>query len=132
MIEFFISHLETELVVPGGFETVAHAWDVEPFDEVENVDLPAALAFSGQESSDPSNADNRVKQRNNHEIWVYTIASIQDLDQMRNRLFDAALGWQYGGTWDALQHSRGQVRKISGNRIWWLDIFTTWHVISQQ
>lgn len=132
MITDFVTHLESELVIVDGYQTVAHSWDVEPFDDVDNVDLPAALVFSGSESSVESNADNLVKQRNNHEIFVYTVAAFADLDDMRTRLFNAALGWQYTESWDALQHSRGQVRKISGNRIWWLDVFTTWRTISQQ
>jgi len=132
MITAFIAHLEAELIVTGGFKTVAHAWEVEPFDLPENVDLPAALSFIAEETSDESNADNLVKQRNTRQVWVYTICPFSDLEAMRERVFNAALGWQYTDSWAAMEHSRGQVRKISGDKIWWLDIFSTWHTVSQQ
>lgn len=126
MINDFITHLTTELVIVNGYQTVAHAWDVEPFDAPDRADLPAALAFIGRDNSEPSGADNLVRQRRTVEVWVYTVCAHADLDAMRDRLFDAALGWQAAFEWDSLQHERGEVRKISGDYIWWLDVFTTW------
>lgn len=132
MINQFITHLSTELIVANGFTRVDHAWDIEPFEDIEETDLPAALAFIGSDSSDASNADNLVKQRTESEVWVYTICDTSELDDLRGRLFDAALGWQPSQEYGALQHSRGQVRKISGTKIWWLDVFTIWRINSEQ
>ena len=131
MITDLITHLQTELIVTDGYAKVAHAWTTQPNDEISTADLPAALVFTGRDSSDESNADNRVDQRTNREVWIYTVCNTDDLDDLRQRLFDAALGWQADGSWDALQHERGEVRDISGHRIWWLDVFRTWRMNSQ-
>lgn len=131
MIDSLITHLESELVIVDGYQTVAHSWEIEPFADYDRVDLPALLAFIGRDNSEPSSADNLVRQKRNVEIWMYTICPHTDLDAMRGRLFNAALGWQYTFDWDALQHERGETRKISGNLIWWLDVFTTWRQQTQ-
>lgn len=132
MINELITHLSDELIVTDGYKRVAHAWTTQPNDHIEAADLPAALVFLGREPSDESNADNCVMQRSNREVWIYTVCDTSQLDAMRDRLFAAALGWQASPTWDALQHDRGEVRDISGNRIWWLDVFRTWRMIQQQ
>lgn len=132
MITEFIAHLGTELIVVDGYVTVAHAWDVEPFNAPEQVDLPAALVFRGTDSSEDSSADNRTRQRTTTEVYVYTVCAHADLEDLRTRLFNAALGWQASAEWSEMEHSRGQVTKLSGDKIWWLDVFQTWRINSQQ
>ena len=129
MINQFIQRLETEL---GDFKRVDHAWDVEPFKDVDAADMPIALAFVASDSSEESNADScGVKQRMTRELWVYTVCATDELEDRRAELFDAALGWQAGPEWYPLQHRRGETRQIRGNYIWWLDVFATWRTIRQ-
>lgn len=131
MITDFIAHLNTEIVTGGSYETARHSWDTEPFDVSEDSNTPACLVFMGRELSDASNADNRVDQRSNREVWVYTIAPHADLDSLRAELFSASQGYQAAPIWHPMEHERGEVRKISGSLIWWLDVFTTWRMNEQ-
>lgn len=128
MINDFITHLGSNLV---NYNRVDHAWDVEPFQDVDASDMPIALAFLASESSQESNADNRVRQRADRELWVYTICSADQIEARRDELLAAALGWQLSANWDALQHRRGEIRKLAGEYIWWLDVFATWRLISE-
>ena len=128
MITQFISHLKTQL---SNYNRVDDAWDVEPFQDVDASDMPIALAFLASETSQESNADNRVRQRADRELWVYTICPADQIEARRNELLAAALGWQAAPNWDALQHRRGEIRKLAGEYIWWLDVFATWRLISE-
>lgn len=131
MINDFITHLQTQLVTGGDYDTVRHSWDIEPFDVSAGSNTPAGLVFMGREVSSESNADNRVDQRTNREVWVYTICEHADLDSLRAQLFAAALGYQAAAIWNPLEHERGEVRKLSGNLVWWLDVFQTWRMNEQ-
>lgn len=128
MITDFIQHLSASLP---SYRRVDHAWDVEPFQDVDAGDMPIALAFMASESSQESNADSRVRQRADRELWVYTICSTDQIESCRDELLAAALGWQAAPGWDALQHRRGEIRKLAGSYIWWLDVFSTWRLISE-
>ena len=129
MINDFIAHLTSTL---SNYKRIQHAWDTNPFEDVDAADMPICLAFVGSEDSERSNQDScRTRQVNNRTLVVFTICKSDQLDARRDELLAAALGWQADEKWYPLQHSSGETRKLNGDYIWWVDTFTTWRTISQ-
>lgn len=128
MINDFITRLTQQLT---NFRRVQHAWDTQPFEDVDAADMPICLAFVGSEDSEQSQQDScGVRQKNNRTLVVFTICKSDEIEQRRDEVLAAALGWQAGPQWYPLQHSSGETRKLNGQYIWWVDTFTTWRNIS--
>lgn len=104
------------------YVTIDHAWTLEP-ESVRSDDLPYAFFVPGMAQSDPSESL-PIRQRVTEHVVVLTICRWTALDALRNQLYGALLGYQHAPEYTELEYSQGEISRIAGDVVHWLDMFT--------
>jgi hypothetical protein len=105
------------------YETIDHAWSLdETLDQIREP-MPVALFIPGPVDTEPS-PSLPIRQRSTESIVVITICNWEDLEGLRNQLTGAMLGYQHAPGYTDLEHKKGEVRRIAGQVVQWMDLFT--------
>lgn len=125
-----VTMLAANSTIAANFETVGHAWFMEPLDNLP-TEIPALFVIPGDDVSARSMFDSFVGQEVGREIGVFTVSHRDEIDERVNDLRAALLGYQWNSYYDLMQHLKGATVKINGEIIWRLDVFTTTTQIRQ-
>lgn len=117
-----IADLITRLEAAGtDYETVQHAWSLDAIDAV-NATMPMAVLFPGPIKAEPSGSL-PIRQMITEQVMVLTICDWAELDALRNQLYGALLGYQHTSGYTELEHVSGEVGRINGSVVQWMDMF---------
>lgn len=117
-----ITQLITRLQAAGtDYQTVAHAWTLDTIDQIRDP-APLALLVPGPLNTEPA-ASLPIRQRTTETVVVVTICPWVDLDTLRNQLYGALIGYQHAPEYTELEHRQGEIQRINGNYVHWMDAF---------
>lgn len=113
-------HLTTENLP--SFTTIALSWTSKPLENL-GAELPAALYYLAANESEASPFNTAVIQAGDYRLGILVVCEITDLEDLREELKAAMVGFQPEGQWDPFEHERGEMLQINQKIIWWLDEF---------
>lgn len=117
-----IAALITRLGAAGSaYTTIQHAWTLDAIDSI-NTPMPMALFIPGPIQSEASGSL-PIRQMLTETIVVMTICPWAELDDLRNQLYGALLGYQHNTGYTELEHRQGEVNRINGSVVQWMDMF---------
>jgi len=119
MIEQLMSRLR---IYPTEYKTISHAWSLDAIDAI-NGDMPMALFIPGAIHAEPSESL-PIRQRLAESVVVVTLCDWRQLDTLRNQLYGAMLGYQHAPSYAELELRQGEVNRINGSVVQWMDMFT--------
>jgi len=106
------------------FNTIEHAWSMQPFDDPEN-NAPALLLFPGKQKSSDNRSEICTVQECNKDINIFIIAEISELEAIIDEVNSLVQGWQYNSNHLPMMHLEGDPQEIKGKYIWFLETYTT-------
>ena len=118
MIAELITRLQAADV---GYETIQHAWTLDALDAI-NETMPLALFVPGPADAEASQSL-PIRQRVTETVVVVTICPWAELDALRSGLYGALLGYQHGSAYTELEYRQGEVNRIGGSIVQWMDMF---------
>jgi len=103
-------------------------------DEEILYDLPLAFVYSGKEIAGPSeiiNATSQLVPKRFHVMIAAqnTTQSIEPIEDIREQIKSALIGWQPDGDHDNISFVEGDIIDLSKRLIWWKDTFETWGIL---
>lgn len=107
-----------------GYTTIAHAWDLEPVEEVESI-TPAIFLYLGKTKGLDRDGDSCVETAESRSVVVITVCKYADLETLRNQAKAVIRGYQVNQNQTPLLLAEGETVKIKGEYIWWQDIYIT-------
>ncbi len=113
------------------FTTIAHAWDTEPVDNVRDL-IPALFLFAGDEVTEQDGTDYLTSKRLHQEVHVYVVCLVEDLEELKTELRQAAIGWSPGANYTDLAIVSGKMISLKGGLAWWEDVYRAAVTIRQQ
>lgn len=117
------SLIDTLVAANTGYRTVEHAWTLDAIDQLRDP-MPYAIFVPGPINSDPS-PSLPIRQRSSETVLVVTICLWGELEGLRNQLYQTLLGYQHAPEYTELEHRQGEVQRINGSIVHWVDIFAT-------
>lgn len=105
-----------------GYNHIQHAWTLDMLDQLDEP-MPIALFVPGPIRSEPSESL-PLRQRVTENVAVMTICAWQDLDTLRSQLYGALIGYQHAPEYTELEHVSGEVNRINGTVVQWMDMFS--------
>lgn len=117
-----ITQLIARLTAAGtNYNSIQHAWTLDAIDNLNNP-MPMALFVPGPLQTEAA-ASLPIRQRVTETVVVMTICPWSDLDSLRNQLYSALLGYQHAPQYTELEHKQGEVSRINGSIVQWMDMF---------
>ena len=107
------------------FELCGHAWFSDALDDLEGQ-MPACLIYqSGDQSLTAESELFITTQRVAVSYGVWVVAPRSKLKAVRASLRQTLLGWQPTDTHNPMSYVSGKAENISGEIIWWREIWQT-------
>lgn len=103
------------------YDTIQHAWSLDVVDNL-NTPMPMAILIPGPAQTEPS-ASLPIRQRVTETVVVMTICPWNELDALRSQLYSALLGYEHAQEYTELEHRNGEVSRINGSVVQWMDMF---------
>lgn len=105
------------------YSTVAKAWTTEPIEDF-GVETPACLYYLAGIQSEPSPYDAQDHQPGDRTIGLLIVCDADDFETRWKEVNTALAGFQpTSGTYESFEHVNGDLLSISGDLIWWRDIY---------
>lgn len=107
------------------FEMTGHAWFSDALDDLEGQ-MPACLVYQSGDLSLTADSELFITTQRvavNYGVWV--VVQRSELKTMRASLRKCLLGWQPTDTHNPMVYLSGKAENISGDIIWWREIWQT-------
>lgn len=109
------------------YQRVSTPVSLEPIDELS--DIPAAFVYWINETTTTRDVT-KTSQKRVLTFGVMTVAQMpaanaEPLEDVREQLIDALLGWAPSAEYSPITHSNAEIMDIRGDIIWVRDYFTT-------
>lgn len=126
MITEFIDYLNGTTLKP----QVELAFTMNPIEDYSE-ELPVILVYPLGSSGSPSGADNLVIQQASTDVVCLLGCAIGDYEALQIELQSAAVGWEAGGSYHAMEFSSASIEGLKGGFIWWREVYSVQHQIRQ-
>ena len=122
MIPEIIAHLQANTA---SFPTIENAWMMKPVEDLSAA-VPAIYLFPAARSGKPGLGETTCyRQHITKQVKHFIVCNPGDFESLWVEVWNALCGFQVDSYYDGLEFVDGDTEKITGQYLWWWDIYRT-------